>query len=284
MSEAEAKKTSVTLVVTAGAAIFTVFIGLIGILSAFRVEIVQQSPLIIYAGMSILLSLAAGICAVLYHQLRHVQVKSASHASQDAAELSPVETLHRTRLNLNYQQLVEQGEREIVAVGLSLPSFATEQMLILLGEKVHKGLIVRLLLANPYVPSVTERPRSLYPSGSQYHPQKKAVDVLSEMYKYKADRLAGSDAERFQIRVTHRYLPIGLVAIDNRLIWSPYLVNVTGANAPYVDSDLQQSKVAPLVMDHFDKLWSEATPVDREPTPTWLKNLVALKPTPEIPL
>ncbi|WBB86134.1 hypothetical protein O7542_03030 [Micromonospora sp. WMMC264] len=136
-----------------------------------------------------------------------------------------------SRLELNVVQELSRATRRILVVGLSIPSFSSEQALRTYDAILGRGVQIDLVLVNPLSPSLLQRPRRLY--SSLPHPSLTAARTLNTLTHYAAG-LSEHQRARFRVHIANSLPTAGIVIVDSECIWHPYLNQATGVASPYI--------------------------------------------------
>lgn len=163
-----------------------------------------------------------------------------------------------SRVDLNIPAHIARSRKRMIVVGLSVPSFATEQSLRIYDTLLSRGVQIKIILVNPFSPSLLQRPPKLYYGHPP--PSITAAITLKTLVEY-SGKLEPSKANNFEIRVISCLPTTATIIVDDECLWHPYLFNSTGVSSPYlVESAL--SGYGAHVLRYAEELASSAMSVE----------------------
>jgi len=168
--------------------------------------------------------------------------------------IDPLE-IELSRTQYDYLKLLSKTEESIYLLGLSLPTFALESKIEFLRSKIQEGILVRIILLNPYSPATHERPDKIYHVTTKI--SETCINTLAVLLKLKNNGISETQKNLLKIKLINIHPSIGVIGNEKQIFWSPYLSLYTGAKSPYVIHNLNQSKFGSEIRKHFEMLWSE---------------------------
>lgn len=136
-----------------------------------------------------------------------------------------------TRRDVNIPSLLGRAEKSVTVVGLTIPSFATEQALRTYDDLLAHGVYIDLMFVNPVSPSLLQRSRSLY--AGQPGPFVAGATSLRTLVRYR-DELGPTHRGRFRVRLSDCIPAAAAVIVDGECLWHPYMPYATGVTSPYI--------------------------------------------------
>lgn len=215
--ELSRSRRAATAYVVSATAVFAALYGLLDPLGGL--EVIQRN--LSKQTLSYLLLLAVSLTAAGIAAL----AGGASDGNDEKAEQGGF----RTRLNVPESLL--RAQHRVFAVGLSLPSFTTEQAIASYTELLGRGVEITLCMMNPLSPALLQRPSRLYPTHAPVWVT--AANSLRCLTLYR-DQLSREQAERFKVLVMNVLPSSAIVIVDDECLWHPYLDIYTGAKSPYI--------------------------------------------------
>jgi len=206
-------------------------------------------PKAVYFTFAVLLTLVLALLVVLAKDIHPTGFHS---LFKETADLSGIVSLGSDRTNVDYRKYLLEAKGQIRILGLSLPLFASEGLIATLRELVLRGVQVRILMMNPFSPALDQRPSTLYRIQSDLHAA--SVNTLAVLHNFHV-HLGTQEARFLKIAVLNVLPGIGLIAVDNQVLWNPYVSVRTGASSPYIMVNEKQSKLGQIVIEHFEELW-----------------------------
>ncbi|MFF3684500.1 hypothetical protein [Streptomyces sp. NPDC002187] len=188
-------------------------------------------------------------------------------------ELRPA--LHQSRARFDVASFVSEAESRICVLGLSLPTFSTEQLAEVFRERLAARVTVRILFVNPMSPVLLQRPRQLYTG--QLAPNTAAANTLATLRRFRLS-LPTEHAEYLQFRVINILPVTGLVVRDQECIWNPYLLRYTGIRSPYMKEPTEGQGIGPELIQYFQDLWDGADSLAYQGTAAELRVSVSSDP------
>ena len=144
---------------------------------------------------------------------------------------STMRFLGDSRMELNVADQLASAKRRVLVLGLSIPSYASEQALRTYDNLLSREVEINLVLVNPFSPSLLQRPNRLYLSRT---PLIEATALsLRTLVNYTA-KLPPLLSGRFHVYVLNMLPSVGVVLIDDACLWHPYLEDSTGLSSPYM--------------------------------------------------
>jgi hypothetical protein len=129
-------------------------------------------------------------------------------------------------------QVLGSAQARIIVVGLSLPTFTTEGALRTYSRVLAQGVKIDLILVNPMSPTLLQRPRRLYLAYQGV--MVTSASSLRALLKFRA-HIPPEQRDSFRVRLTNSLPTAATIIVDNRCLWHPYLLGVTGASSPYIE-------------------------------------------------
>ncbi|MER7682144.1 hypothetical protein [Streptomyces sp. NPDC096934] len=168
-------------------------------------------------------------------------------------ERGPATALSGSRSRFDTPGFVASSTNRVCVLGLTLPTFASEQMIEVFRSRIAAGVSIRLILVNPFSPTLLQRPRHLY--SAQMPPQVTGASTIISLLQFRASLPSGL-LTNFSFRVTNLLPSVGLVVRDQDCIWHPYLARYTGVRSPYMENRTDDSDVGAELIHYFDDLWA----------------------------
>lgn len=184
----------------------------------------------------------------------------------------PAARLSGSRARFDTPGFVATSTDRVCVLGLTLPTFASEQMIEVFRGRLAAGVSIRLILVNPFSPTLQQRPRHLY--SAQMAPQVTGATTITSFLQFRAS-LPPGQAANFSFRVTNLLPSVGLVVRDQDCIWHPYFVRYTGVRSPYMENRTDDSDVGTELIRYFDDIWAMSHEVDTVSPATGLENICA---------
>ncbi|MFD6567979.1 hypothetical protein [Micromonospora profundi] len=144
----------------------------------------------------------------------------------------PVGMRHeKSRIRLDVPALLSAAQERVTVVGLSIPTFASEQALRTYDHLLASGVQIDLVLVNPLSPSLLQRPPKLYTA----HPSATvtAANSLRILVHFRR-QLPDPKAANFRVHTINSLPTTGIIIVDDKCLWHPYLEAATGADSPYI--------------------------------------------------
>lgn len=202
-----------------------------------------SSRAIIYA-CTVLLSLVITLPVLLWSQARADEVES--------------RRVGVSRIDVNFAKLMGSAAQRVRILGLTLPTFATEQSLRTIDNLVTRGVRVEVVLVNPLSPSLGERPSSLYTG--QPNPRITGATTLRTLVNHR-NCLGPSHRGLLSVRLTRQLPTLGAVVVDGVCIWHPYVTFATGVSSPYIEEPVGVG-FGPVVVRYFEDLQSPENSIE----------------------
>lgn len=152
--------------------------------------------------------------------------------SQLSPKLPSERIIGASRLNINVVDYLMRAERHIIVVGLSLPSYSSEQALRSYDKLLERNVTIDILMVNPLSPSLLQRSTKLY--GSYPYITLTAAKTVKVLLDYSAS-LPEDKSSLFRVRLINILPTAAAVIVDDRCLWHPYLPSFTGLTSPYIE-------------------------------------------------
>lgn len=163
-----------------------------------------------------------------------------------------------SRNELNIVEEVAKAERRLYLLGISLPSYSSEQSLRAYNSALAKGVQIDIIICNPFSPAPLQRPRRLYEGHET--PPVTAARTLAKLVQFRNS--LGPVAQQYLSIYVSSFLPThGAMIVDDEVIWYPYLDSRTGVMSPYL-RDFAPSIIARAITTNFEDLRVHSTRVD----------------------
>ncbi|MER8013890.1 hypothetical protein ACIQ7S_13180 [Streptomyces griseoluteus] len=185
-------------------------------------------------------------------------------------ERGPVTALSGNRSRFDTPGFVASSTNRVCVLGLTLPTFASEQMIEVFRNRIAAGVSVRLILVNPFSPTLLQRPSRLY--SAQMAPQVTGASTIISLLRFRAS-LPPGQLMNFSFRVTNLLPSVGLVVRDQDCIWHPYLARYTGVRSPYIENRTDDSDVGAEMIRYFDDLWAMSHELETSSPAAELENI-----------
>ncbi len=168
-------------------------------------------------------------------------------------EIEQKKNIGETRSKVEYNFFLKNTNEYIILVGYSLPTFTKEQLLHFLKILINqKKVNVKVIILNPFSPLIYERPIFFNKIETT---ENRSIDSLKKFLNFKNTL---EDINKFKIGIINILPNIGVVMNEEKILWSPYLLNRSGTEAPYVVIN-KKSPLFNIFKEHVDILWEKFT-------------------------
>ena len=178
-----------------------------------------------------------------------------------------------SRAKFDYLEILSGSKKNINLLGLSLPTFSLEAKIDFLKNKVHEGVLIRILLLNPFSPTSKQRPKRIYNISASI--SETCINTLCILLKLKKYGISEEVNNLLKIRLINIHPSIGIIGNETQIFWSPYLSLYSGAKSPFIIHELGTSDFGNEIQNHFETLWTDySIEINNDTTLDSLKNFV----------
>jgi hypothetical protein len=226
---------------------FSIFLGFIlgvaGLLAVFGtpIEILTNVPNH-YSAISVVL-LTGVILALFFGDKLDPEIGSSKKLSRKV-------TVGRSRTQVNYAEVISEAKSQVTVIGLSLPAFSSETVTEVIRRLADSGVALRIVVANPDGALFSFRRPDVYSNKTDAKSAcRNTLSTLSSVWKDL------SDVGKFNLEVFVQDMPptVGILKVDEKILWSPVLLTTTGALSPYLVLAADEPSFGDALVSHINE-------------------------------
>ena len=159
-------------------------------------------------------------------------------------------TVGRSRAQINYAEVIGNAKNQITVIGLSLPAFSSESVTDQIRRLANSGVSLRIVVANPFGKAFHFRRAEVYVNRTNANAAcQNTLSTLTEVWS----SLSHVGKFNLEVFVQDRPPTVGILKVDEKILWSPVFLSTTGALAPYLVVAANEPVFGEVLVNHINE-------------------------------